>query len=139
MRRGIPCPNLTTYMFKVAMPFSDSSVADLLTSAFEGGMSRKWIRKVQMKRPAKEPSDPDKQARFYSDFAVMPGYSLRITDDETGKVYVLGRKIVETGLQNFATDEDVKHHFADFVREDYDAVTGDVFLQICLFGKVLYG
>jgi len=30
-------------------------------------------------------------------------------------------------------------HFADFLKEDYDETTGDVFLQCCLFGEVIYG
>jgi hypothetical protein len=29
-------------------------------------------------------------------------------------------------------------HFADFLNEKADAVTGDAFLQCCLFGEVIY-
>ena len=34
---------------------------------------------------------------------------------------------------------DAPHHYADAVTESGDAVTGDVFLQLCLFGKVIFG
>jgi hypothetical protein len=30
-------------------------------------------------------------------------------------------------------------HFADFINQNDDAITGDVFLQCCLLGEVLYG
>lgn len=30
-------------------------------------------------------------------------------------------------------------HFGDFMRENSDATTGDVFVQCCLFGKVIFG
>ena len=31
------------------------------------------------------------------------------------------------------------HHWRDFVEENSDAITADVFLQLCLFGDVIYG
>ena len=30
-------------------------------------------------------------------------------------------------------------HLADFMSESDDASTGDVFLQLCIFGSVVYG
>jgi hypothetical protein len=30
-------------------------------------------------------------------------------------------------------------HFGDFMGENDDATTSDVFLQLCLFGEVVYG
>jgi hypothetical protein len=30
-------------------------------------------------------------------------------------------------------------HFADLVGEDDDAITGDVWLQLAVFGEVIYG
>ena len=29
--------------------------------------------------------------------------------------------------------------FADFIKENEDATTGDIFLQLCLYGEVIYG
>lgn len=31
------------------------------------------------------------------------------------------------------------HHFADFIQENDDATTGDVFIQCCLLGEIVYG
>jgi len=30
-------------------------------------------------------------------------------------------------------------HFADFIAENDDAETADVFLQCCLFGRIVFG
>ena len=31
------------------------------------------------------------------------------------------------------------HHYADLVEEEDDAITGDVFLQLAVFGELIYG
>jgi hypothetical protein len=35
--------------------------------------------------------------------------------------------------------EQYPRHFSNFISENYDAETGDVFLQCCLLGKVKFG
>ena len=78
-------------------------------------------------------SETDK-ALSETDFSLI-----KITDSEPTEIKYcklnLGK--IKKGLTVMAKKE--PKHFADFVSEDYDAVTGDVFLQCCLFGKVLYG
>lgn len=44
---------------------------------------------------------------------------------------------MEQGLKTM--QEKYPRHFNDFIEHNDDAVTGDVFLQCCLFGEVLYG
>lgn len=58
-------------------------------------------------------------------------------DDLNPKIYVLDIGKIKRGLTVMAKKE--PSHFADFVGGDYDQVTGDVFVQCCLFGEVLYG
>lgn len=43
---------------------------------------------------------------------------------------------IAKGLQLMA--EAAPSHFADFMKESEDANTGDVFLQLCLFGKEVF-
>ena len=31
------------------------------------------------------------------------------------------------------------HHYANAITEDHDAETGDVYLQLCLFGELIFG
>jgi hypothetical protein len=44
---------------------------------------------------------------------------------------------IESGLQVMA--DKYPKHFADFMSEEDDCVTADVFLQCCLFGDIIYG
>jgi hypothetical protein len=60
-------------------------------------------------------------------------------DDEgesTGRK-VFGLADLAKGLQTMA--EKYPRHFADFVAENDDADTGDVFLQCVVLGDVVYG
>ena len=42
------------------------------------------------------------------------------------------------GLQTFSTFANGRH-FKDFLYENEDAMTGDCFLQCCVFNEVIYG
>lgn len=58
-------------------------------------------------------------------------------DDITPKLYNLNLKKIKRGLTVMAKKE--PSHFADFIKGDGDDNTGDIFLQCCLFGEVIYG
>ena len=60
-----------------------------------------------------------------------------VEDIEAGKSTSLNLQKIKKGLTIMA--KKYPSHFADFIKEDYDNETGDVFLQCCLFGKVIYG
>lgn len=49
----------------------------------------------------------------------------------------LDLKSISEGLNVMATH--CPRHFADFLNDAADAVTGDVFLQCCLFGQLICG
>lgn len=51
--------------------------------------------------------------------------------------FLLNLKAVERGLG--VMFQKYPHHYADFQKDNADAVTGDVFLQCCLLGDVVYG
>lgn len=58
-------------------------------------------------------------------------------DDEEDHVsHFLNLKKIKKGLAVMAKKE--TSHFADFIQENADENTADVFLQCCLFGKVIY-
>lgn len=44
---------------------------------------------------------------------------------------------VEKGLK--LMQEQYPHHYADLVEEEDDAITGDVWLQLAVFGELIYG
>lgn len=60
-------------------------------------------------------------------------------EDRSVKVkrYKLGLPQIRKGLQIMASK--YPHQFGLFMNEGEDAITGDVFLQCCLLGEVVYG
>lgn len=51
--------------------------------------------------------------------------------------HILDLSKIKKGLTVMAKKQ--PQDFADFIKGDYDQNTGDVFLQCCLFGEVIYG
>ena len=67
---------------------------------------------------------------------------VEIQDIESGndinpKIYVLNLKKIKRGLTVMAKKQ--PSDFADFIKGDGDNDTGDIFLQCCIFGEVIYG
>ena len=109
--------------------FKAEDVADLLTSALEGG-SNYWYRikahnrvKLELKYVSEVPLHPDGFIIFTSEM------------DSTG--HKLDRNSIIKGIKTFK--DKFPRHYSDWKMETGDASTGDVFLQCCLFDDVLYG
>jgi hypothetical protein len=137
----------------VPLRLTRARISDVLCCAFEGG-SNYWYRIVEEKEPERFEfySMPDlidegrgeKRPRVFPhlDYPLNPGGSLLIRtleDDEIGgkMEWVLDLDAVEKGLALMA--ERHPGHFADILSEDDDAETGDVLLQCCLFGELVFG
>lgn len=101
-------------------------VKDILSTAVEGGVNY-WCR---ISSDLKLPYDFD----YYKD-----DWSLKITDTESGNNEVYEMKIshLKKGLELFAKEYPAR--FNSFITDYYDAEDADVFFQLCLFGKVIYG
>lgn len=100
-------------------------IEDLLVGAFEGG-SNYWIKSI--KRVTERHPDIY-QAAF--------GDGLHIRADGEPQPRHLDRGHLEQGLRLLA--EKHPSHMADILDGNDDATTADVFLQLCLFGEVVYG
>lgn len=111
----------------------DREMSDLLCSAFEGG-SNYWYMIEKIEYP-----EGKSRADFEFPYLEVPlnGGSVKITADGEKKVYMLDRKALEKGWKLMISDQ--PRHYADAVTGNGDADTGDVFLQLCLFGKVIFG
>jgi hypothetical protein len=111
----------------------DQTMSDLLCSAFEGG-SNYWYMIEKFEYP---------EGKTRSDFQFphlevpFKGGALKITADGEKKVYTLDRRALDKGWKLMISDQ--PRHYADAVTGGGDATTGDVFLQLCLFGKVIFG
>ena len=55
--------------------------------------------------------------------------------------YLLTREKLISGVQKMADLKEGEggHHWPNWLRGNDDSVTGDVFLQCCIFGKIIYG
>jgi hypothetical protein len=114
----------------------EQRIADLLETGLYGSS---WFGLTKINYPAGVGKDTD-----YTLVPLMEGGHLVITDysvEEEGEKpvpYTLDRAALLRGLQLFANLKP-QRHWAAFIEENDDQETGDVFLQLCLFGEVLYG
>jgi hypothetical protein len=122
------------FHIKVPMVFSEQMVKTLLITAFEGG-SNYWVRSGDVTKPVKG-------AEFLQDHA-FGGEILLIVDDPRGDEETVERllnaDVLERGLMEFASNPRYRRHYFNWLKEEDDAETGDVFLQVCLFGEVIFG
>lgn len=119
---------------KIEIKIPENIMEDMLVTALEGG-SNYWAEQVKFinKKPQrKKPYLPS-----YITTPLSKDGILQIKDTETGYLYDLSRQAILKGIKVMAEKE--AQHFGDMMKEDGDAITGDVFLQCALFGKVKYG
>jgi hypothetical protein len=145
----------------IKVEVTNEQIANLLVSAFEGG-SNHWYEIVSKRKPTKMVTYCGVSAAqamssttlgcsliatgptifAHVDYPMNPGGSVTVVqhiEDEGPGRRVLNRKRLEEGLQELAASKEYRHHFVDILRDDTDATTGDVYLQFCLYGEVLYG
>lgn len=124
--------------FQVSQNIDEESIACLLSSAFEGG-SNGWY----MIEGYEDPENPrgilfEDQVFKHTDYPVTGG-AVIVSDqyDESRGHMRLDGEAIQRGLK--VMQDKYPRHWGDFLSEDGDAVTGDVFLQCCLFGEAVYG
>ncbi|VDM14930.1 unnamed protein product [Wuchereria bancrofti] len=120
------------YIEVCEVSISKEDIENLLISAFEGG-SNYWYM-------IQDQSDHKKSA---VDCLMFGGWVM--VDDEMAdepelkKPIKLDWKRLEHGLRLWASDTDLRASFSDLLSGNDDALTADVYLQMCVFGKVIYG
>jgi len=108
---------------KLTLNIPDQRIVDLFVSACEGG-SNYWCKEV---------NPLGKAPGAYT--AMLGGFT--VVDGETGKSYEIGKAQIKKALELFPAK--APNQFAEFLSENDDAATGDCFLQLCVFGDVIYG
>jgi len=123
------------------MPITDYRAADLLCGAFEGGSNYWYLIDSYVKPEVEAKPWGDEYTPSYIFLPFSEGGAIVIVDmeDEDGEKFTLDRAAIERGKELLATDPNYSHHYADVLQENDDADTSDVFLQLCLFGEVVYG
>lgn len=120
---------------------SYDDVECLLISAFEGG-SNYWYKVKRETAPTKHNwyvgvfGDED---HYLHQYPLSKGGSVIFTTKHKGYEgeYILDLESIERGLNVMA--QKYKRHFNDVLQDQADADTGDVFLQCCLFGELIFG
>jgi len=116
----------------------ESRIADLLCAGFEGGVGY-WCCITGYTEPEEPRSAWGDTTIFrHVDYPLCGGAVLcEVTDEDDPETLILDRKAVERGLRLMA--EKYPRHWGDFIAENEDACTGDVFIQCALLGEVVYG
>jgi hypothetical protein len=111
------------------VPISEKRLMDLMCAAWEGG-SNYWASCVAHNRE-------QVGCQWVFEVPFHPEGEVTIQDIEDGDTFVLNLQKIQAGLQAFA--KQYPRHFMNFLDENEDAETGDVFLQCCVFGRVELG
>jgi len=109
---------------KIEIEIQPQRVNDLLINAIAHGISYWCKRCTSNEDVTKLKDEPDTFIEF---------------DENTGKEteHTLTYEKVEKGLKLMI--ETAPHNFAAFLSETDDASDADVFIQLCLFGDIVYG
>lgn len=129
----------THYTVTTKFKVSFNDITDLLCCGLEGNIDHWAFYRVGFT------PNPEELAEYVSgpyrglpQYAIQhPDYVIIVVDKETLEEYrvTLGR--LKLGL----TDMALKYpgHFMNFIQGDSDSETGDVFIQCCVFGDIIYG
>lgn len=125
-------------------------VCDLLITAFEGG-SNYWYTKLDYELPegityrdfrkGGKFTDPGIYRHPLEIIPFVEGCALTLQDAEgdSDTVYRIDRAALLKGLELLSQSKQLQHHWQDFINENEDALTADTYLQLVVFGKVIYG
>lgn len=123
---------------KVTVDVNEKRIADLLSCAFDGGVGY-WCVIVDTIRPDKIRSVWGEDTICpYIDYPLTGGAIIcNLLEDDVPNNMILNIAAINKGLTLMA--KNAPEHWGDFLAEREDSVTGDVFLQFCLLGEIVYG
>jgi hypothetical protein len=128
--------NMDNHDIHISIPVTAEKICGVLITACEGGINY-WCDKVRPHREADMKRHKDVLRKFeygYLPLALIDDAGLEFNVED--KWVLLTRNKIALGIQ--AMVEKCPHHFADFFKEGGDATTADVFIQMCLFGEIIY-
>jgi hypothetical protein len=116
---------------EIKIKISDERISGLLCCGFEGGVGY-WCQ-IAGYEGREDETYPHTTLPLKPNAAVL----CEEWEEEEPTLLRLDRAAVERGLKIMS--EKYPRHFMNFVCENEDAETGDVFIQCCLLGDVVYG
>jgi len=123
------------------MSITNRRAADLLCSAFEGGSNYWYMIEETIQTDCPATPWGDEYTPTYISAPFSTGGSVIISDieDEDGDTFTLDKEAIRRGKWLLGTNPEYSAFYADVLSENEDGETGDVFLQLCLFGEIVYG
>lgn len=125
---------------------SKQDISNLLCSAMEGG-SNYWYMIEEYLEPPEIDFDsfkddyvmagPKVYKHLHYPLSEGGGILFEIEEGVTYRTKKLDLTSIKDGLEIMW--QKYPKHFTDFLTDSGDAITGDVFLQCCLFGELVYG
>ena len=131
-----------SFKIQVVTEISFQRIADLICCGMEGGIGY-WSRIVGYDKPSERAFAHSEEVYRHIEYPLNPGGAVKLEIDDpidnksTQTIYKLDLKAIKRGLD--VMNEKYPRHMANFLQENEDADTGDVFIQCCLFGEVVFG
>lgn len=128
--------------FKVETLIKAELVADMVISAFEGGITY-WAAKARPVEPCEDCVTYEDKCPWYARASLYEGdFKIRIQQHEehtkdAGLDVFMTPASVQQALTTMA--EKYPDHFSNMVSGNWDAATADVFVQLCVFNDIIYG
>lgn len=133
----------STLTVQTTLEISLDRISSLLISAFEGG-SNYWYRIEKFVKPREPaPAWADFPECRHAWYPLVKGGALVVSDyhgNEGTKgmtTKVVDLAAIQAGLGLMAKES--PRHWSNFINEDDDSETGDVFLQYVVLGEIVYG
>lgn len=142
IQAGEKASNLDSIEIKTSVIQPVQRLADLVCNCIEGGGISSWLGRFVLE----EGDEVPKGEIWYAYGPIYnPRLKVRVEYDDPDKGDdgdFTASKIVtfedfRTGLRLFADNH--RRHFNDWVEENDDAITADVFMQLVILGEVVYG
>lgn len=126
---------------KVETEISFQRIGDLLCSGMEGGIGY-WATIVGYIEPKERTFKYDETLYRHIEYPLNGGTvkidtGEKVNDSDKSSIYLLNFEAIKRGLA--VMNEKYPYHMGNFLQDNEDAETGDVFIQCCLFGTVVYG
>lgn len=128
-------------MVSVPTGITSERIIDLICCAFEGGINYwamvKSKKKPKIKCPYKTTVMHESWEGYSYWYPLVDGGSIQLVNDEGEKCLPLNKETINKGLIIMANK--YPWHFDNFIKENEDAETADVFIQCCVFGEIVFG
>lgn len=121
---------------------SNECISDLLATALEGG-SNYWLN-IGGRDTRKKPENfantkAGDEIYTHISYPMNEGGEITLIEIENNKKRILNLSAIRRGLKRMARSKTFAFRFQNIIKDDYDVVDADVFLQFAVLGEVAYG